>query len=260
MPTSYINTGVLGQVVGGSLGTSGLTTGQQYQQLASDIKRKKRTLSAPSKAELDAARQRREERRAQSLIDMQLTTPVDTADVKVPSIKVDATASPEVQAQQQAANLAPVGITQTPAAAPPPAPPAAVIHPGRDLTPEAQAFGQAYYNLSQRVSSKVGTGRVKGASSSITSQYSELAKLAQATGNEAYIKAVQGIGGINYAQSSISAQNIARAAGNLQSGLTSLRDTIDFEYLMKQSLAPTPTSAVSVKTPLSKVVKIGRRG
>jgi len=260
MATSYINTGVLGQVVGGSLGTQGLegnTAGAQFQSYSSQVQRKKRRLSGLTAEERNAVAQRRTDRLAQSQVDLVTASnpaplPVDTADIKVPTASTYAVDTKTQQPVQVTPPVRDTGIVTAPKAvtAPPPAPVASpVLNPTRQYSEADAAYARALVGLQGTVGSKIGTGRVKGASSSITDAYSNLAQLAAATGNQQYVKDVAAIQGIGYRQKAISAQNIGSAYAGLGKAVMSARNNIDLEYLMAQ-----PVGGSLVKNALSKTL------
>jgi hypothetical protein len=248
MATSYINTGVLGQVVGGSLGTTGLTRGQEFQQFAAEVQRKKRKLSGPSREEREAARQRREERRTQAVADVGAV--VDTADVKVPSIKVDETAPPAVQQAQEAANQAPVGITQTALATPPPAPPATTIAPERSYGESDVAFARAFDAYYQNITTK-NASDVRAGAGTLQSQYQAAVQAAQASGRQEYIDIIGRAGAGVAGSKHISAQNVGQAKAAVAGARTSIRGLVDLDEILRSQPAAAAPAAPQAPSPVS---------
>jgi hypothetical protein len=208
--SSYINVGVLGNIAG-TLGTAGLSAGAQFQQFAEGVKRRKRKVSGISQEEKSSVAARTAERLSASKENVGVE--VDTSDVR-----------PSDPAK---------GITKSPGVKPAPAPREQTLHPGRDFSSADAAFVKGLVDLQSRVGSKVGTGRVKGAASSISGDYDRLTSLAKATGNEKYIGYTNQLSSSLYAgQSSISAGNIGTAAASLNKAVGDVRNSLDLDYLL----------------------------
>lgn len=253
MATSYINTGVIGQYLGGSLSTAA-SVGSQFQGYAEGVKRKKRSVSGPSQQEREAVRQRREERRQQSILDTQLATTdpttgetvverrgveVDTADVKVPEVPAR---TPQEVAQVAATPPPAPTITKAPLIAkPPPAPSQKVIAPQKQYSESDAAFARAFDIYYQSVQGKNESNVRKGAGT-LQQQYQSVLSAAQATGNKQYLQIAQAAGAGVAGQKQISSRNVGQAKAATSGARTAIRGMIDLDAILA---TPAPASVVA---------------
>lgn len=228
MPQNYLNTGVLGQVVGGTLSTSSL--GATFRDYRDQVSMNRRSVSGVSANE----RQSVAKRNAARVQDALATTgvAVNTSDVKVPTDGTPNTAPDK-------------GITKAPGVKSPQSTSAQNIAPEKQYTEADRAFAQALGEWDTRIRSKLGSGRVKGASSSITNQFLALEDLAKATGNQDWIRAVGAIEGVRNYQNSISGGNIGKAVAGTTRALTSIRNTLDIDSILSQAKKNGTTTPVS---------------
>jgi len=270
MATSYINTGVIGQYLGGtSLGSGGLTTGQQYQEFVAEVTRNRRSLSGPSQQEREAVRQRQQQRSQQSILDTQLVSKdpttgeetvvregvsVDTADVKVPTVPAK---TPEEAAKVAAAPPPAPTITKQPLVAkPPPAPSEKAIAPERQYGQGDIDFVQAFERFYSEVQSK-NASAVRSGRQALQSQYQAVLEAAQKSGRQDYISIAQQAGyGIANARD-ISAKNVGQAKAATATARTAIRGLVDLDTILKQNPLQQPVAA-----PTAPAVKVstGRRG
>lgn len=260
MATSYLNTGVLGQVAGGTLSIGGLKS--EFEQLKANVKRKKRTISGVSEAEREAQRKRREAR----MQDAERETTVkdetgkvvkegvrlDTADIAPPAIPVtpDAPkdAAPEVkaavkakQAEQTAANVEAKQQTIVKAptvAAPPPAPAPKKLAPEKQFTDADRAFASAYSAFSTEINSK-NSSSVRSGAGALQASLTNVLTTAKATGRADVIKAVGGITGV-LGNKDISSRNVGQAKASTLAASASIRGSLDIDTLMRQAPAAAP--------------------
>lgn len=260
MATSYINTGVIGQYLGGALSSS--PVGGQFQTYAEGVRRKKRTLSGPTQEEREAIRQRREERSQQSILDTQLLqvtdgkevveregVMVDTADVKVPDVP---SRTPEEAAKVAAAPAPAPTITKAPTVAkPPPAPTQKAIAPEKQYGKADVGFVQAFERYYGELQSK-GASDVRSGRAALQSLYGDVLKAAQASGRQEYVSIAQQAGyGVANA-SHISARNVGQAKAASLSARTAIRGLVDLDAILRENplqAAPTAVSAPVQVTP-----------
>jgi len=272
MATSYINTGVIGQYLGGSLSTAA-SVGSQFQGYAEGVKRKKRTVSGPTQEEREAVRQRREERRQQSILDTQLATTdpttgetvverrgveVDTADVKVPEVPAR---TPQEVAQVAATPPPAPTITKAPLIAkPPPAPSQKVIAPQKQYSESDAAFARTFDIYYQSVQSKNESNVRKGAGA-LQQQYQSVLAAAQATGNKQYLQIAQAAGAGVAGQKQISSRNVGQAKAATAGARSAIRGMIDLDAILATPATPAPASVVApAAAPTLTTTSRNRRG
>lgn len=251
MASSYLNTGVLGQVTGGSLSISGLKS--TFDSFKTNVLGNKLSISGVSAAEREAQRKRREKRLQQSVVDTATETrpgiSVDTADITPPSIPVDETAPPAVQQKQQALNItaATNSVVKSPVVQAAPVSPAeSVLAPEKQFTDADRAFATAYDSFTRSINSKNDSDVNRGASS-LQSKLTNVLTMAEATGRSEVLTAVQSISGI-LGQNHISAKNVGQAKASTLKASSDIRSVLDIDTLMRESLMTGTTSTTSTTT------------
>jgi len=210
---AFLNTGILGQVTGGSLGVGQLNN--TFRSFRDRVKANKRTRRGVSDAERVAVAKRREERLAESEKTTGVTGGIDTHDVTPHGPGADATK----------------GITTS-------VPPVTSGPSQNDLAPELNyteaegAFIRSLSDWNQHIMGKNNSDINKGARQ--TQGYlTNVQELAKATGRSELVDAIGGIEGV-LGQNHISSRNVGQAKASTNKALSTVRGHLDIERIMQQ--------------------------
>lgn len=206
---SFLNTGILGQVTGGSLGLGSLS--KSFGSFRDRVKSQRKRRPGVTTAEREAVEARRQRRLKASEVDTGIAGGIDTSDV-----------SPTDATKGITTAISPVTT----------GPSTDDLSPETKFTEAEGSFVKALSDWERHIMGKNTSGINKGRSQ--TQGYLQnVVDLAKATGREDLIGAVGSIEGI-LGQRDISTRNVGQAKASTSKALGAVRETLDIERIMKE--------------------------